>query len=179
MMLQIDHRESRDVDIFLPDPQLLPFLDPQRTDFQFAIRPDAYRGDGARSLRFVFNGIGEIDFIAAAALTSEPTTQTTIDGQPVLLETVPEIITKKVFHRGASLKPRDIFDIAAAGEQYESLLIEELRKYRDQVARALAAIHRLNEDFVSRAIAQYLIKERYRGIAKIALERSKALLSAV
>jgi hypothetical protein len=25
MMLQIGHRESRDVDIFLPDPQLLPF----------------------------------------------------------------------------------------------------------------------------------------------------------
>ena len=27
LMLQIDHRESDDVDIFLPDPQLLPFLD--------------------------------------------------------------------------------------------------------------------------------------------------------
>jgi hypothetical protein len=27
MMVQIDHRESDDVDIFLPDPQSLPFLD--------------------------------------------------------------------------------------------------------------------------------------------------------
>jgi hypothetical protein len=28
LMLQIGHRESRDVDIFLPDPQLLALLDP-------------------------------------------------------------------------------------------------------------------------------------------------------
>jgi len=33
MMLQIDHRESHDVDFFLRDPQLLPFLDPQKRDF--------------------------------------------------------------------------------------------------------------------------------------------------
>ncbi|WP_130220802.1 hypothetical protein [Bradyrhizobium genosp. SA-3] len=33
MMLQIAHRESHDVDIFLCDPQSLPFLDPQKQDF--------------------------------------------------------------------------------------------------------------------------------------------------
>jgi len=44
MMLQIDHRESHDVDIFLFDPQLLPFLDPQKHDFTFEIRPTDYKG---------------------------------------------------------------------------------------------------------------------------------------
>ncbi|WP_347341091.1 nucleotidyl transferase AbiEii/AbiGii toxin family protein [Bradyrhizobium hipponense] len=39
MMLQIDHRISHDIDIFLPDPQFLPFLDPQKHDFNFEIRP--------------------------------------------------------------------------------------------------------------------------------------------
>ncbi|WP_457663786.1 hypothetical protein [Sinorhizobium medicae] len=29
-MLQIDHRESFDVDIFLDDPQLLPYLNPKK-----------------------------------------------------------------------------------------------------------------------------------------------------
>jgi hypothetical protein len=29
LMLQIDHRESFDVDIFLDDPQLLPYLNPK------------------------------------------------------------------------------------------------------------------------------------------------------
>ena len=50
MMLQIDHRESHDVDIFLNDPQLLPLLDPQKRDFQFEILPSGYNGDGARFL---------------------------------------------------------------------------------------------------------------------------------
>ena len=72
MMLQIDHRESRDIDIFLSDPQQLPFLDPQKQDFEFEIEPDAYEGDGARSLKLVFANIGEIDFIVAPALTSSP-----------------------------------------------------------------------------------------------------------
>jgi hypothetical protein len=34
MMLQIDHRESHDVDIFLPDPQFLSYLDPKLHDFK-------------------------------------------------------------------------------------------------------------------------------------------------
>jgi len=50
MMLQIDHRESRDVDIFLQDAQQLPFLDPQKRDFEFEIQPAAYEGDGTRVL---------------------------------------------------------------------------------------------------------------------------------
>lgn len=39
MMLQIDHRISHDVDIFLPDPQALAFLDPQTHDFDFEMSP--------------------------------------------------------------------------------------------------------------------------------------------
>jgi Nucleotidyl transferase AbiEii toxin, Type IV TA system len=50
MMLQIHHRESRDVDIFLSDPQLLPFLDPQTHDFEFQIQPVEY----ASQQRFEF-----------------------------------------------------------------------------------------------------------------------------
>jgi hypothetical protein len=46
MMLQIDHRESNDVDIFLSDPPFLSFLDPQKRDFQFEISPTASDGDG-------------------------------------------------------------------------------------------------------------------------------------
>ncbi|WP_246784284.1 hypothetical protein [Bradyrhizobium sp. IAR9] len=68
-MLQIDHRISHDVDIFLPDPQVLPFLDPQKHDFDFEVRPTDYRGDGARLLKLGFE-FGEIDFIVAPSLTS-------------------------------------------------------------------------------------------------------------
>jgi hypothetical protein len=179
LMLQIHHRESRDVDIFLPDPQQLPFLDPEKHDFEFEIQPDAYEGDGARSLRLVFENIGEIDFIVATALTSSPTTQAEIEGEAVLLETVPEIITKKIYYRAASIKPRDIFDIAAAGKQHREPIIKELRKYRDQVTQAVSTIEKLNVDFVNAAIAQLAIKDPYREIAKAAISTSKDILRAV
>ena|ERR1700722_1215916 len=89
-MLRIDHRESHDVDIFLSDPQLLPFLDPQKRDFQFEIRPADNEGDGSSFQKFVFKDVGEIDFIVGHAMTPSPTTQATIEGEATLLETMPE-----------------------------------------------------------------------------------------
>jgi hypothetical protein len=179
MMLQIEHRESRDIDIFLSDPQQLPFLDPRTQDFTFEIRPADYGGDGARSLKFVFDDIGEIDFIVATALTSSPTTSCLIEGEPVLLDTVPEIITKKIYHRGASLRPRDIFDIAAACEQHEDSIKKELRNYRNEVADALVRIDTLKADFVNATIARLVIMAPYRAIALASIERTKAILRAI
>jgi hypothetical protein len=178
-MLQIDHRESRDVDIFLHDPQLLSLLDPQKRDFQFDTRPSDYKSDGARFLKLGFDEIGEIDFIVAHALTASPTKQDTVEGETVLLETVPEIITKKIHYRGASIRPRDIFDLAAAGEQHATSIIKELKAYRDEVDLTLETISRLKPDFVYGAIAQLMIKDRYAAMAKTSLERAMRILQAV
>jgi hypothetical protein len=178
-MLQIDHRESHDVDIFLNDPQLLPLLDPQKRDFQFEIPPSDYKGDGARFLKLGFDKIGEIDFIIADALTASPTKQAIVEGETVLLDSIPEIITKKIYYRGASIRPRDIFDIAAAGEQHATSIIKELKAHRAEVALTLTTINRLNPDFVNGAIAQLMIKDRYAAMAKTSLERAKQILLAV
>jgi len=179
MMLQINHRESRDIDIFLDDPQLLGFLDPRTHNFEFEIQPTDYQGDGAGSLKLVFGEIGEIDFIVAGAKTSSPAIQDIVEGESVLLETIPEIITKKIYHRGASIVPRDIFDIAAGADQHEDSIIKELRNYRDEVTRTLATLDRLNADYVNGAIADLAIKEEYKTIAKTAFERSKEVLRTV
>ena len=178
-MLQIDHRESHDIDIFLNDPQLLPFLDPQKRDFQFEVLPSASESDGARFLKFAFDEIGEIDFIVADEMTASPTKQVTVEGETVLLDTIPEIITKKIHYRGASIRPRDIFDIAAAGEQHASSIISELKPYHDDVTRTLATMAKLNPDFVNAAIAQLRIRDRYAAIAKTSLQKAKQILQAV
>jgi len=68
MMLQIAHRDSFDVDIFLDDPQLLPYLDPARNDFDFKMIPDAYSGDGTQYLKIAYAEPGEIDFIVGQSL---------------------------------------------------------------------------------------------------------------
>jgi len=179
MMLQIGHRESRDVDIFLPDPQLLSYLDPRTHDFTFEMEPTDCAGDGTRSLKLVFEDIGEIDFIVAASLTSNPTMSTTIEGEVVQLETIPEIIAKKIYYRGTAIRPRDIFDIAAAGNAYENSIIGELASYKREVTKTLAAIDKLNPIFVNQAIADLAIKPKYTAIAKTAIERTKNILLAV
>lgn len=46
MMIQIGHRESHDIDIFLDDPQLLGFIDPARSHLHFETMPSDYLGDG-------------------------------------------------------------------------------------------------------------------------------------
>jgi Nucleotidyl transferase AbiEii toxin, Type IV TA system len=179
MMLQIDHRESHDVDIFLPDPQLLPFLDPKLHDFEFEIRPSDYQGDGARFLKLAFDGIGEIDFIVGTSMTTPSVTKKTIEGEQVDLETIAEIITKKVHYRGANITPRDIFDIAAAASRDRDAVIAALSQYRDDVARTLAAIDRLKPDFVNAAISGLAIKDKFRPLAGAALDEATKLLRSV
>jgi Nucleotidyl transferase AbiEii toxin, Type IV TA system len=105
MMLQIDHRESRDVDIFLSDPQLLSLLDPQKRDFQFEIPPSDYKGDGARFLKLGFDKIGEIDFIVADALTTSPTKQDTVEGEIVLWTPFPRSSPRKFIIEEPALGP--------------------------------------------------------------------------
>jgi hypothetical protein len=179
MMLQIDHRESHDVDIFLSDPQFLSFLDPQKRDFQFEIWPTAYDGDGASFQKLAFKDVGEIDFIVGHAMTSFPPIQTVIEGEAALLETIPEIIVKKIYYRGSSIKPRDIFDIAAAAEQHTDSVITALRSYRAEVQTTLGVIDKLNPAFVNSAIAQLAIKDKFRSVAGTALQQTRKLLQVV
>lgn len=179
MMLQIGHRESRDVDIFLPDPQFLQFLDPQKYDFQFEIEPEDHGGDGARFIKLAFDELGEIDYIVAQDLTSNSAAPMLVENETVLVETVPEIITKKVYYRGANIKPRDIFDIAAGSEQYEDAIIEALKGYERRVKETLSTIEKLNPEFVNHAIADLAIRADFEAIARTALERAKAVLGRV
>ena len=116
LMLQIGHRDSRDIDFFLPDPQLLGFFTAAVADMEAWLPGASYRGDGSLYLKVAFETVGEIDFIAAAPVVDVAPIERTIQGRNLLLEAVPAIIASKVHYRGSHLKVRDIFDIAAACE---------------------------------------------------------------
>jgi len=179
MMLQIEHRDSHDVDIFLPDAQVLGYLDPAKAELKFDVFPDGYEGDGVKFQKFAFDGVGEIDFIVAQGLTSVPYARASVENLDVLLETVPEIVAKKIYYRGASIRPRDIFDIAAAAESHEGELVEELRRYRPHVEATLSAIAGLNADFVSAAVAQLMIQPAFQHVAATAIQRTNTVLKMV
>lgn len=179
MMLQIDHRESHDIDIFFQNPQFLQFLNPETRDFAFDIIPAGYGGDGSRFRKFAFAEIGEIDFITALSLTNSPVIRRDVEGVQVLLETVPEIITKKIYHRGASIKPRDIFDIAAAGRVCGEEVVDALKRYPEEVNVTLATMEKLNPAFVTEAVSALMIKDGFEGLKKSALSDAKRILSLV
>jgi hypothetical protein len=134
---------------------------------------------GSGFLKIAFKDIGEIDFIVGHSLTSSPTIPKTIENETVQLETIPEIITKKIYHRGASIRPRDIFDIAAASEKYADSIISALRDYPEKVAATLRKMDQLNPEFVESAISALAIKDQYKPVAATAFERAKTLLSNV
>lgn len=112
-------------------------------------------------------------------MTAAPTVRRTIEARSVLLETVPEIIAKKIYYRGASIKPRDIFDIAAGAERHESEIVTALGDYKVEVTKTLQTMSKLNPKFVAASIASLAIKEEYSKVASTAFQRAKEVLLTV
>ena len=108
-----------------------------------------------------------------------PTTQRTIEGEDVALETIAEITTKKVHFRGASIKSRDIFDIAAAARSHREQIVRALSDYKIDVAATLTAIDRLKPDSVRATIAVLAIEETYWQAAATAIEDATELLRSI
>jgi hypothetical protein len=178
MMVQIQHRESHDVDIFIDDPQILPFLNPETQELACEIVPSSYSGDASRFLKIAFENIGEIDFIVSPFLTDRPYTIQEIEGVQTKLETIGEIITKKLHYRGKSLKPRDIFDIAAAASLNRKEVLSALHGHQSAVTDALVTLRKLKPEFVDLAIGNLAILEGFRDVAVNAREIATETLSA-
>ena len=161
MMLQIDHRESHDIDLFLSDPQFLPYLNPETQGFELERMPDTYETDGAGSLKLIFEDIGEIDFICCADITPEPSQVSELRGRTIRQETAAEIVAKKVYYRGASMQPRDMFDIAATNEKLgKDYVINALRECGvDRCTNALRAAENMKPEFASSIIKQLMYRD--------------------
>ena len=109
LMLRYAHRFSKDIDIFVPDPQSLGFVTPRLSDVAESITTDYIETSGYVKL---YLPEGEIDFVAAQNLTKPGFTVESILGYQVKVETSVEIIAKKMWHRGDRITGRDIFDYA-------------------------------------------------------------------
>lgn len=178
MMIQIGHLKAMRSTSFSMTP-MLGFLDPSRSGLHFDLVPLGYQGDGLRFQKFAFENVGEIDFIVAGSLTSTPFQIRDVEGRAVLLETIPEIIAKKVYYRGSEAKPRDIFDIAAAARTQLEPVVEALRAFPEQVSRTKERLEKLNPEFVDRAIAQLMIMTDYEASATDSLDTALAVLDEV
>lgn len=120
LMFHYAHRRSKDIDIFIPDPQFLPYINP-RTGGRGEDITSEYK-DAAEYVK-LFLPEGEIDFVASSTLTQNPFEEYEVLGRNILLETPIEIVAKKLWHRGDRATPRDLLDLAMLIErQYSQIL---------------------------------------------------------
>lgn len=114
LMRRHQHRFSKDIDIFVPDPQALKYVTPRLSE-----RAESLTGHYTEADNYVklFLSEGEIDFVASPNLTDTPFIAEEIFGRSVRVETSAEIIAKKFFHRGDQLQARDMFDFALVAEK--------------------------------------------------------------
>lgn len=178
LMLQIDHRESHDIDLFLDDPQVLPFLNPETQEIELERRPDSYSVEGSTVLKLAYADVGEIDFIVCADVSDEPNRIEKVRGHDVALETPAEIIAKKVYYRGWSFQPRDMFDLAAVsqhlGREYATAAL--FQAGRAPCEKALGVVERAPTAFVRSINSQLLVRESTRHLIDEAQDISRDLL---
>ncbi|TFW21578.1 nucleotidyl transferase AbiEii/AbiGii toxin family protein [Massilia arenosa] len=119
LMLRHHHRISKDIDIFVPDPQALGYVTPR-----LSAHAEALTTRYVETANFVklFLPEGEIDFVASPNLTVDPYIEQVLLGRSVKVETSAEIIAKKFWHRGDRLTARDIFDFAMLAEREPAAL---------------------------------------------------------
>lgn len=124
LMLRYQHRISKYIDIFVPDPQYLGFASPRLNDVAAEISND-YIEDSSSYVKLI-RPEGEIDFVASPNLTKPGYEEWLIKDIPIKVETGTEIVAKKIWHRGDRATARDLFDLALVIEKEES----ELRNAR-------------------------------------------------
>lgn len=154
LMLRHRHRLSRDIDIFVPDPQLLGYLSPRLNAAAEALT--ASYVEQANFLKLYF-AEGEIDFVVSRYLTAQPVARESVLGREMLVETSAEIIAKKVWHRAAEFTARDLLDLAMIAEREpqallsvkdvlasrRSVLLKRLRSREAALREDFAALHLL------------------------------------
>jgi predicted nucleotidyltransferase component of viral defense system len=132
LMLRYRHRRSKDIDIFVPDPQYLGFVSPRLSDAAEAVSDKYVEGPGYIKL---LRPEGEIDFVASPNLTSDPYEMWELLGRQIKVETSAEIVAKKLWHRGDRATARDLFDLALVIEREPLALASAssfLTRHRDE-----------------------------------------------
>lgn len=135
----LEHRVSYDIDIFLTDSEALGALSPQNNSVVRKIT-DTWQQPG-HYIRLERTE-GEIDFIISQLFTSPGTTPWNFEGRDIPLETVSEVLAKKLHWRGSNALARDIFDYAAAWQLSPEQFYKALAAQPEGAARVADTIRR-------------------------------------
>lgn len=138
LMLRHRHRMSKDIDIFVPDPQSLGYVTPKLSAVAEALTTEYREAPGHVKLLLPE---GEIDFVAAGNLTDQPFDIWELFGREVRVETSAEIVAKKMWFRGNTATARDLYDLAMVLEKEPDALAVAAPFFLKHRAAFIAQIH--------------------------------------
>jgi hypothetical protein len=150
LMLRLNHRHSRDIDLFVPDPQYLGHVTPRLCDAAEALTTEYV--EAAEYVKFLMP-TGEIDIVVGGSLTAQPWEPVAHDGRRILVETNAEIIAKKLYHRGNQAKARDLFDLCAVAD-LDPAAIEQAAPFFMRHGDTFIAQLKVNFDYIEEEFAQ-------------------------
>ncbi len=139
LMFRYHHRLSKDIDVFVPDPQYLGFVTPRLSDVAAEVASQ-YVEDQSSYVKLI-RPEGEIDFVAAPNLTAEPYEFWEINGQEIRVETAVEIVAKKLWNRGDRATARDLFDLSLVIERESKQLLTATRFLQKNAKIFIEQIH--------------------------------------
>jgi len=156
LMFYFNHRKSRDIDIFLSNPQLLTRLSPRLNEKAEEISNDYI--EQSNFIKLKLNN-QEIDFIVAPNLTGLKPKKIKINSKEIYIEQPEEIIAKKLFYRPESLKIRDLIDVI------------EVYKNSPNLINILKKNKLLNEEIIKKRFEYLKKREKGLNLSDLILEK--------
>jgi hypothetical protein len=150
LMLRLNHRHSRDIDLFVPDPQYLGYVTPRLSDA--AERLTTQYVEAAEYVKLLMP-TGEIDIVVGESLTPQPWEVVGHGGRRIRVETNAEILAKKMHHRGNRAKARDLFDLCAVAD-LDPAAIEQAAPFFVRHGTAFVAQLKANAGYIEEEFEQ-------------------------
>lgn len=150
LMLRLNHRYSRDIDLFVPDPQYLGHVTPRLCDAAENLTSEYVEAAGYVKLLLP---TGEIDIVVGEPLTAQPWEVVAYRGRRILVETNAEIVAKKMHHRGYQAKARDLFDLCAVAD-LDPAAIDQAAPFFTKHGDAFIAQLKANAGYIEEDFAQ-------------------------
>ena len=160
-MLRAEHRDSKDIDLFVMDPQLLGYLSPRLAAEEVWYADDYVEATNMLKLKYPE---GEIDIIVAGAVSEVKTDIYTFEGTEIRMEHPVEIILKKLCYRDAGFKPRDIFDTAVVLHDHGDELRAQLHLVSKSKAALLERITSMPQTYLEAAMEELDIRPEWTWI---------------
>ena len=142
LKLLFNHRESKDIDIFFRDRQLLSCVSPRLVD----ANENELIGYSETSSYIKLNfPEGQVDFIVAGQISDEEPQLQKIPGfdEEYYLDFPVEIVAKKIFYRYEDFTARDVFDLAFVFYKTSEKLVANADKFRGKIKPLIKRIEKL------------------------------------